>query len=126
MYLLIDNSEDKEIVFYLSLNNKIVQQRFEFNDKSLSELLADCLFGAGLTKDDIDGLAVVVGKGKFTATRLVVTFANTLAYALSVPVVAADPTDDWAGKIAAQPVGVYVSAKYSGEAHISGKQNSSI
>ena len=122
MYLLLDNSNEEEILFVLSVNNKSVQYQFPFEHKSLPELLSECLKKAKLKMSDIDGLAVVIGKGRFTATRLAVTFVNTLAYALQIPVVASDPDEDWPAKISAQPVGIYVSAKYSGEAHISGKQ----
>ena len=124
MYLLLDNSNEEEVLFVLSMNNKSVQYRFEVEHKSLPELLSECLKKAKLKMSDIAGLAVVIGKGRFTATRLAVTFVNTLAYALSIPVVASNADEDWSGKISAQPVGIYVSAKYSGEAHISGKQTS--
>ncbi len=120
MYLLLDNSDDTEIHFYMSLNNKVVQYDLPFEHKSLPELLSIILSRVGVGLGDIRGLAVVVGKGKFTATRLAVTFVNTLAFALQIPVVAADQSEDWVSKVVAQPVGVYISAQYSGEARIGG------
>ncbi|MCV9949313.1 tRNA (adenosine(37)-N6)-threonylcarbamoyltransferase complex dimerization subunit type 1 TsaB [Paenibacillus sp. BT-177] len=41
---------------------------------------------AGLTRDDVDGLAVGVGPGSYTGIRIAVTAAKTLAWAWGVPV----------------------------------------
>lgn len=48
----------------------------------------------GRTIHDIGGVAAFQGPGSFTGLRIGLTVANTLAYALNVPVVAAQ-TDDW-------------------------------
>ncbi|MEC4567127.1 tRNA (adenosine(37)-N6)-threonylcarbamoyltransferase complex dimerization subunit type 1 TsaB [Paenibacillus sp. CMAA1739] len=41
---------------------------------------------SGLTRDDVDGLAVGVGPGSYTGIRIAVTAAKTLAWAWGVPV----------------------------------------
>ncbi|MGZ0040115.1 tRNA (adenosine(37)-N6)-threonylcarbamoyltransferase complex dimerization subunit type 1 TsaB [Paenibacillus ottowii] len=41
---------------------------------------------AGLTRNDVDGLAVGVGPGSYTGIRIAVTAAKTLAWAWGVPV----------------------------------------
>lgn len=74
---------------------------------------------------DIAGIAVVVGHGRFTATRIAVTIANTLSYALKIPVVAvlSSNNPEFAENMLKKTKpGVFVSAKYSGEAHIGGQK----
>jgi len=126
MYILVDNSKDGELNFFYTLNTKWVQQVFR-TEQSLDLLSAldDCLKKIGKKISDLRGLAVVVGKGRFTATRVAVTVANTLAYTLQIPVVAMkDPdTAQAVNMIESAPVGQYVSAKYSGEANIGKKKN---
>ena len=125
MYLLIDNSEMEKINFYYRLNTKWVQAIFE-TDKKKSLLGAiDKLFKKlGVKPSDLQGIAVVMGKGGFTAARIAATVANTLAYALGIPVAAVDSADadivDSA--ISRAQAGRYISAKYSGEAHIGKKK----
>lgn len=72
---------------------------------------------------DITGIAVVVGLGRFTAERIAATVANTLALALNIPVVALPQASTQAADemFLSARRGVYISAKYSGEAHIGGK-----
>ncbi len=67
------------------------------------------------------GIAVVSKKeGSFTAARVAATTANILAYARRVPVTTvADFTEAPPSQIFADaPLGRYVSAQYSGAAHI--------
>lgn len=124
MYILIDNTNDKEVVFFGVLNTEIVQENFVIEPGSLLVDLEKWLKNIDKTKTEIEGLGVVIGKGRFTNTRVAVTVANTLAFALGVPVVGLsdDNIDAFMDKVKNTPVGQYVSAKYSGEAHIGGKQ----
>jgi len=121
MYILIDNTSDEDNIFFGILDTKVVQDSFVVDKAgSLLANLEKWLKKIGQTKTDIKGLGVVVGKGRFTTTRVAVTVANTLAFALGVPVVGLPSSDleVFIEKIKNTPVGQYVSAKYSGEAHI--------
>jgi len=121
MYLLIDNTIDGQVVFYYSLNTEWVQRVFQpVQDGRLLYYLDRLLFELGIKKGQLQGLAVRVGQGRFTGTRVAVTVANTLALAEQIPVVGVigPGTADLKEIIQSAPVGQYVSAKYSGEAKI--------
>ncbi len=123
MYLLIDNSVDDQVVFHYCLDTNWVQVNLSLQNRSLLEALTVFLDQEKKAISDIDGLAVVVGKGRFTATRVVTTLANSLAYTLAIPILA---VDGWYEKLEADlkvaPKGIYISAKYSAPANIGGKK----
>jgi tRNA threonylcarbamoyladenosine biosynthesis protein TsaB len=56
------------------------------------------LAGQGKTIQDIQGIAGYAGPGSFTGLRIGLTIANTLAYGLTVPVVAIAGEDNWIQK----------------------------
>lgn len=123
MYLLVDNSAEEKVVFAYTDGAKWKKVEFSRpeNDKvSLLSLLDKLLKKINLKLSDICGIAVAVGKGKFTATRIAVTLANALAYSLKIPVMAAGDENGAAllKKLKTAKPGIYVSAKYSAEATI--------
>lgn len=72
---------------------------------------------------NIEGIAVIVGEGSFTSTRIAVTVANTVAYARHIPVVAVtkEQSKDIPELMAlfeTTSAGTYISATYSGEPNI--------
>ena len=120
MYLLVDNSANDKIFVHYYLNTKWIQCKFDKN-KDLLEIVDQLLLDESKQLTDLRGLAVVVSKGKFTATRIAVTVVNTLSYALQIPVLAVtDWYEDLIKDIQASPVGQYVSAQYSAPANIGG------
>lgn len=124
MKLLIDNSEESEVIICAKIQK---WKKFVIKNKAHKPLLV--ILNNFLSKNkkkltDIIGIAVVVGKGRFTATRIAVTVVNTLGYALKIPVVSVISNDEVLAEKALKKVksGVFVSAKYSGEAHIGGQK----
>lgn len=123
MYLLIDNSSNDKILVHYCVDTKWVQREFD-KDNDLLVSIDQLLLDHAKRLSDLRGLAVVVGKGKFTATRIAVTVANTLSYALQIQVLAVDGWyEDLIKDIQASPVGQYVSAAYSAPANIGGSKN---
>ncbi|EKD43335.1 MAG: hypothetical protein ACD_72C00333G0002 [uncultured bacterium] len=121
MYLLIDNSPNDKIVLYYCLDTDWIQSQYERDNRSLMEIVENLLLSINKKLPDLQGLAVVVGKGKFTATRIATTLVNTLSFALKIPVVAVDDFNpNLIKEIKASPVGQYVSAQYSAPANIGG------
>lgn len=119
MYLYIDNSKDENIEISYSLNTTWVQQTFSSGEFILLQAIEKVLADQNMKSADLKGLAVVVGKGRFTATRVAATVANTLAYALKIPVLAVNEmTSDLLDKLKSATPGIYISAQYSGEANI--------
>ena len=124
MYLVIDNSIDNQVLFYTCLNTKWVQAVISLEGKSLLQALDE--YCRSLDKDlkDIEGIAVVVGKGRFTSTRVAATMANALALSLGVAVLAVDQFSESINQqLSGTPKGVYISARYSAEANIGVKKN---
>ena len=122
---MIDNTNDGEVIFFSVLDTKLVQGNFTTSKTDTLLLrLEQWLKKVNKNKLDIRGLGVVVGKGRFTTTRVATTTANALGFALNVPVVglADSDFDSFVDKIKQTSVGQYISAKYSGEAHIGGKK----
>jgi tRNA A37 threonylcarbamoyladenosine modification protein TsaB len=125
MLVLVDNSGDGEIVFFLHEKNIWRREaKRTANKKSLLENFEQVLAKHKKSVQDITGIAVVIGLGRFTATRIAVTVANALGFALKIPVVAITSADPALAqkKLAKAKPGLYISAKYSAEAHISGVQ----
>lgn len=125
MYILIDNSKDDGLSIFYTLNTKWVQA--VFSTKRGIDLLSaidSCLSKARKKISDLSGLAVVVGRGRFTATRVAATVANTLSYALRIPAAAVNELDTARAVAAIKkvPAGQYISAQYSGEANIGKKK----
>lgn len=122
MYLFIDSSGDDLLRLATSADG-VRWQEFTLpctNSGAVLPLIEKTLTDAGKTVADLLGVAVLVGKGRFTATRVTVTIANTLGYALSIPVISlAEATlVDLSSQFANAVAGQYVHASYSAPARI--------
>lgn len=123
MILIIDNTDDEQVIFYYFLDNKFAQTVFKVkNNQDLLVCLDAFLSELKISLSAITVLGVVVGAGKFTGTRLAVTMANTLAYSLKIPVISLEKNFDQQAALelarAATP-GTYVMPVYSGPARTS-------
>jgi tRNA threonylcarbamoyladenosine biosynthesis protein TsaB len=65
--------------------------------KELLAMIHDQLQKQGIDWHDITGVVVFEGPGSFTGLRIGITVADTLAYGLSVPIIAAQG-EDWLQK----------------------------
>lgn len=138
MFLIVDNSDEDEITFSFWLNNKFAQrtinlQRRVSMDATRHDFVKSKNFGVlvclekllsalKLELNDIKYLGIVVGIGRFTASRLGVTAVNTLAYSLKIPVIALPKNFDPANALTlakSAVAGKYVVPTYSAEARIS-------
>ncbi len=120
MFLLIDNSNDEYLRVVIKLGDKIIVENVAIDGSTgLLDNIDQLLRKNRLTLNELKGVAVVVGQGRFTLTRVAVTLANILAYALHIPVVGAlNIKDDWLKKLTIQLSGQYLSARYSAEPNI--------
>lgn len=92
LYALIDTSGNSLLVALADGEGRIlsagVLEHTPDNASRLSNLLTECLGGAGAERGDITHLGVGIGPGSFIGTRTGVAFANGMAVALSLPVIA--------------------------------------
>ena len=61
---------------------------------SLLQKIEDLVHSQGKKLEDLQGIVALAGPGSFTGLRIGLTVANSLAYGLSIPVVATKG-DDW-------------------------------
>ena len=89
--------------------------------ETLHSRIETLLKGQYKTLADIGGIAAFQGPGSFTGLRIGLTVANTLAYALGIPVVATQG-DDWAasgtGRLLQGDDDIVAMPHYGAEAHI--------
>lgn len=125
MFVALNNYEEDKLVISAWVNNKLVQRNYivkKNNDFLLS--LEKFLSSQKATLNDLVGLGVVMGVGRFTATRLLVTMVNTLSYSLIIPVLRLENNFDIQvafAKGGQAKVGEYILPIYSSEPHIYSK-----
>ncbi len=123
MYLGIDTSEFDNIHLVLFDKDSVLNKKVEAKNRDVLKTIDIFLSENRLSKKDVQGIAVVVGDGSFTSTRLAVTVANTFSYTQGIPVlpVSKDQLTEprvLIERIDDQPKGQYISAEYSGEPNI--------
>ncbi len=122
MLLILDNSTEHEIACQLLVNNKIVHSKFEIvENNDFLRTVEKFLSEQNAALSDLTGLGLVMGTGRFTATRLLVTLINTLAFSLHIPAISLPAnfdTDMALAGIAGASAGQYILPVYSSEPHI--------
>jgi len=89
--LLINTSKEKQLDVFLLTKSKIIGQaslkgNFKVSDRLLG-LVDKILKKKKIKFDQLIGIMVVSGPGPFTSIRIGVAIANTLAFALKIPIV---------------------------------------
>lgn len=91
MILIINTADSDKATVALAKNGKIITKKiFQSKFKQAEKLLAEIdklISKQKLTANKLKGIIVVSGPGPFTALRIGVVVANTLAWALKIPVV---------------------------------------
>ena len=121
--MLLDTSSHNENL--LTLFDKKRTERFSLTGRNceLLQAIDEFLTKQDMSKDDIQGVAAVVGAGSFTSTRIAATVANVFGYARGIPLLAitkeqvSDPLA-LIRRILKQPSRQYISATYSAEPNI--------
>ncbi|MFA6105388.1 MAG: hypothetical protein WC725_02190 [Patescibacteria group bacterium] len=124
MFFFVNNTTTDKIVFFVSEDGKDWREHnFDSeNEGDLEKSFEKVLQIEKIKLGDVEGMAVRVGVGRFTATRLACTFANVLAYSLQIPVIAVEGDDlgEIVKKLKNTQIGQYISAVYSAEPRIGG------
>ena len=85
MKLYIDSTDNKKTI--IRINDREYERSVESpRDQDVLGFLLNCLAKENINPEDIDVLEVNPGPGSFTGTRVGVTIANTLGFALDIDV----------------------------------------
>lgn len=119
MYFFVDNTEQDELIFFISKDG-LETKDYHFDlggEGALLSALDEIIKKENINKTDIAGVAVRVGKGRFTGTRVATTFANSLGFALQIPVCAVESNDPAEAfkVLKSTPIGQYAPPRYSSE-----------
>lgn len=122
MYLYINTSE-REYFYFCLFDESIIAEKKESNIIDVLGAIQSFLKEQNKNMKDIQGIAVVVGKGTFSSTRSAVSVANAWTFAEKIPVVT---VHDERGKdfteikkqLQTKKPGDPVTAEYSGEPNI--------
>jgi len=124
MILAIKTDQPEATLVIVDRHNTIKYYRW-LADRTLADTLLakikQFLTAQRYTYSDITGIIFFAGPGSFTGLRIGASVANTLAYGLDCPIVAAK-SSNWLtiglAKVKKQPVGQFVTPFYGAKLHI--------
>lgn len=127
MYLLIDSSVKDQITLVLFDTHTSAKNTYDASNRAVLACVDALLTEKHLKPQDVQGIAVVVGAGGFSSTRVAVTVANTFAYAFQIPLLAvtspeAAHPEQLVERLLEQEPGKYMAPEYSGEPNITTKK----
>ena len=116
-------SQNNRISLALFQGKEQKSKSYEGRNRELLESISHFLEEEKLSRKDIHGIAVVVGVGSFTSTRIATVIANVFGFVGNIPIIriSEEEKEDYSlleKKLKKQKKGVYISAKYSGEPNI--------
>jgi tRNA A37 threonylcarbamoyladenosine modification protein TsaB len=119
MYLAIDMSESQQIHLVLFDECNRTDTHVEGKNADVLTVFDEFLTSQTLTPSELSGIAVVMGEGSFTSTRLAATVANTCQFVLGTPLVSIHPyeledTMMLAKRCQSECVNHFLSPTYSG------------
>lgn len=123
MYVCIDMGVRDQIRLILFTDTEQHEHISKRGNREVLHALEEALREHDRSADDVMGVAVVIGVGGFTGTRLATTVANTFSYIKQVPVIGIEPSEmgdlpALRQRLASTKPGTYISAQYSGEPNI--------
>jgi len=123
MFALFDLSEHGRICLTLFDSQKRIEKCYDVGNAELLASFDAFLHEQNVRAVDIEGIAVVVGVGGFTSTRLAAVVANTFAAVHKTPVLAVTPaeakdTEALIQRLGTVDPGVFIHAQYSAEPNI--------
>ncbi len=127
MYLLIDPSEKDTIKIVGFTENRIETEMYPAANREILASVDSFLSTRGLDKKDVQGIAVVVGAGGFTSTRIATTVANVWHFVYKIQVFGVSREESLAPQALIvrfknpRATGTYILAQYSGEPNIGTK-----
>lgn len=121
MYLCIDSTERNN--HHLILFEKGDKKETYADHPFLLVAIENFLESVGVSKKEIQGIAVVVGKGTFSSIRMATTLANAWHYSLHIPIISIpseglDHLDSCAEELQSQKDSGYILPTYSGPPNI--------
>lgn len=90
IYLYLNTSKDKELDVFLMSKTELIDKIIQTGNYKVTEYLLKSiekiLKANKITAGKLAGIIVITGPGPFTSLRIAVAVANTLSYALQIPV----------------------------------------
>lgn len=123
MFLAIDPSDDNKISYYLFDDQKEISLTKQAKSSDFLSVLVDFLSEQNIELQEILGIVVVVGQGRFTSTRIATVIGNLFGFDLKIPLLSLEKFSlknkkQIIEQLENTPKNKYISARYSGEPNI--------